>query len=354
MKLTPVGKISSEYKPANYKQNKNVNFTGLEGILDKTVDFWQFVDNGGRAVQFTVEDMCGTNFPRSYKGLMAGKKYTGKFNFRALIQEALREFLTGPTMTISPFALLALCKMSFGPNANTKVENIKNLSYLMEGVKEGTKEEVTKEFLTKVATDMLDKTLDSAEDTKATKEQTQKLYEALANYSKAFEGSLNVAKENKKGAKEALKGAADAFSNVFSEIVNTSKADYSNTNFQTVKYSIDGAGKTGAADIKSYAEYVASYMHSFLKNNAKDDIINTSKKAIDSFKYNSIGKRMFVLFNMIVVTGFLMSFIPKIYTKASGKINPNASGVYAEAAKRGSKETKEVMENKETKEGINA
>ena len=113
MKLSSVNNTQNRYIPAKANNNnpkRNINFTGIDGALDVLVKFWQTVDNFGRAGQFTVEDMCGTNFPRSYKGLMAGKKYTGKYNWPEFFQEAIREFMTGPTMTFFPLIALEVSK----------------------------------------------------------------------------------------------------------------------------------------------------------------------------------------------------------------------------------------------------
>ena len=51
----------------NKVNNKNVSF---KGIADFATVFWNFVDKGGRGLQFTVEDMFGTNIPRTYSGAM--------------------------------------------------------------------------------------------------------------------------------------------------------------------------------------------------------------------------------------------------------------------------------------------
>ena len=106
------------------------NNPNFKGGADFLVNAWRFIDSS-RGIQFTVEDMLGTNFPRTYKGAMAGYKYTGKVNVPALLQEAVREFLTGPTMTAAPVLILSIaCKLS-GKTANTHAKNIMNLSHLM-------------------------------------------------------------------------------------------------------------------------------------------------------------------------------------------------------------------------------
>ena len=125
MKIPSIRSVNEQQNISNNSQK-----TSFTGGVDALVNFWQFVDNS-RALQFTVEDMLGTNIPRTYKGAMAGYKYTGEINLPALLQEAIREFLTGPTMCLAPIAVLALAKNS-GNSANTHIENIRNLTTLGE------------------------------------------------------------------------------------------------------------------------------------------------------------------------------------------------------------------------------
>ena len=356
MKLSSVENNKNRYIPAkanNKKSKKNVNFTGLEGALDVCVKFWQTVDHFGRAGQFTVEDMCGTNIPRSYKGLMAGKKYTGKYNLPAFFQEAIREFMTGPTMTFFPMIALWATKKSFGPSANTQNVNMRNLSHLMTGIKSGTPEEVKKSFFNKVVNDMIKCTFDSESDNKIGIEKSRKvLTEKLENCSNALEEVLTATKANKKQAKENLKTTQQEFAELFSRTLNR-KGDYTTTNFKTARFSVDNKNTVAETDIKNYCDAIIAYAHDFIKSNTgKDNIVDTSENTIKTFSNKWASKRLFVLFLMIVVTGMLMRNIPRLYTKASGKINPNASGVYSEAEKRGKKSAQ--SEQQTTKEVANA
>ena len=78
------------------------------------------------------------------------------------------------------------------------------------------------------------------------------------------------------------------------------------------------------------------------------DITKKAKGIIDSdtiknFKNSWVGKRALVISSMIGLTGICMSFIPKIYTWASGGVNPNASAIYNEAqGKNANPQKKEV------------
>ena len=144
MKLTAIGNQQIRQKNTNNNQNnKNVQFKGLTDTLVRT---WEIID-GSRGIQFTVEDMLGTNIPRTYSGAMSGYEYTGKINWPYFWQEGIREFLTGPTMTCAPIAILALITKMSGKTASTHKENIVNLSYLAGKLKETELEEEIKKQL---------------------------------------------------------------------------------------------------------------------------------------------------------------------------------------------------------------
>ena len=154
-KLTSIKSVKSEQNRT--KNSNNNKKTSFKGGADNLIRAWQVIDNS-RALQFTVEDMLGTNIPRTYKGAMAGYKYTGEVNVPALLQEAIREFLTGPTMCAVPIAVLALAKKSMGRSSDTHAENIRNLSHLAQSAT-GKAENFKDSFYRTVAEDMLKQTL---------------------------------------------------------------------------------------------------------------------------------------------------------------------------------------------------
>ena len=349
MKLSSTGHLDNIYKSGTQScgNKNNVDFTGTAEMLDGMVKFWQFIDNGGRAYQFTCEDVFGTNIPRSYKGLMAGKKYTGKYNWVAFMQEAIREFLTGPIMTFAPMGFLAVSIAKFGPSVGIKNENVCNLSHLMNKIEKGQYEPTTlkKEFFTTVSNDMLDCVLGDEIDKDSFKKASESLTKALGDYANEFEKNpkLKICLFGKKKEKELLKEKAENLNETFTNIVKKYKKDFSDTNFQTVKYSLkDNKEQIGSINFKSYSESAAAYISDFIKANKTDkNTVNVTESAIKNFKNNTTGKRILTIFNMIVLTGILMRQIPKIYTSISGKTNPNASSIYIEAQKRqeNSKET---------------
>ncbi len=326
MKISSVNSINIEQNK-DFNNKKNVPF---KSGVDKLVNFWQFVDNGGRALQFTVEDMFGTNFPRTYKGAMAGYKYTGKVNIPALLQEAIREFLTGPTMCITPVAVLALAKKS-GKTANTHIENIENLSYLMKQAAKQGNSINQDNFLKTVIKDLITKTSGK----EAVNDDIDTLLKALKEYKEKASGLSSkefLKKTGKKAAKKDVSSALENLQTTFESIIKRTKDNFKNTDFTQVKYSINES-RQGSTNFKNYVEYIDAYIQDFAKRFSKDGLLNATQENISKFKSLFMGKRIITIASMFAITGFLMSFIPKIYTLASGGINPNASAIYKEADK---------------------
>ena len=336
MKLSSVNNATvKQNNTNNYSKQKNPSF---KGATDGIVNFWQFVDNGGRALQFTVEDMLGTNFPRSYKGAMAGYKYTGKINWLALAQEAIREFLTGPTMCVTPVAVLAVAKKVGGKSANTHIENIVNLSNIMQQAGKAAKDGAITEndFFRATVADMLTKSTGEA----AKEADVDTMLSALTNYNnlnKALSEGKDLTKAQKKSLKAGIKEAQENLQQAFNGIVKRVKPDYKNTDFTQASYTIKG-DKQGATSFKNYIDYTVAYAKDFGKKFSKDNLLNATEENVKNFKKTMSGARLATIAGMIAITGFLMSFVPKIYTLASGNVNPNATAIYNEAEK----EEKEV------------
>ena len=316
MRLSAIGSPNanrSKYN-SNIKNNqKNAqSFKGGMGL----VNFWQWVDNGGRALQFTIEDMFGTNIPRTYKGAMAGYKYTGKVNVPALLQEAIREFLTGPTMCVVPIVVLNAAMKSSGKTANTHVENIENLSYLMSKTKSGDAKDFEKRFYTTCVEDMLKQTTNQDAIKKEHVESLVSQIQELGNSTdkKKTAGILASLQENFEGITKKL----------------MDEETFKKADFTAAKYSISET-KTGSANFKNYVEYMSNFAKDYSKKYSKEASDGISKININSFKNTWIGKRVAVIASMFALTGVCMSIIPKIYTLASGSRNPNASAIYDEA-----------------------
>jgi len=305
-------------------QTKQVSFTGFANAA--TV-FWNFVDMGGRGLQFTVEDMLGTNIPRTYKGAMAGYKYTGEINMSALAQEAIREFLTGPLMTLTPFAVLGLAMKMTGKTADTHKQNIENLSYLasLTDANKEAPEVFERKFVTKTVEDLLQQTTQKTPD----KETVTGLTEDILNYSALSKKAKTRAE--KKEAKKAL----GALQSKFETIIKSTRDNFDGIDLQKARFSTYN-GKTGTTNFDTYVKYITNYVTDYIKTNSSaDNGVDLAEKTIKSFQRTWVGRRILTIISMVAVTGIVLSIIPKLYTLASGKDNPSGKAIYAEAQKRG-------------------
>jgi len=337
-----ISAVSNNINNVNHP-NRNSKNQSFRGLTDGMVKFWQFIDTHGRAAQFTVEDMCGTNFPRTYKGAMAGYKYTGKINWAALAQEAIREFMTGPTMCLMPVGILALVKHAFGKTSDTHIENIKNLSHIMSSLEGTTGDELDSSFISAAVKDMLSKTSGQDEvDPKAVEKLTSKILEYkkhwdLKNLSKAKAKELNIERPNGKELKEELAKITDEIQSYVKE----HKDSYEGTNFLSAKYSIS-KNQTGSTKAANYVDYIVHYATDF-KKTLKDGTSKVTANAVETFKSGWVAKRFGIIVAMVGITGLAMSYIPKIYTMASGNVNPNAKTIYSEAEKLPNDKKKEEV-----------
>lgn len=323
MNVSSVNSVKSLDKSQVNRSVNNNNSPSFTGIGDSLVKFWQFVDNGGRALQFTVEDMCGTNLPRSYKGAVAGYKYTHKINVPAFLQEAVREFLTGPVMCISPVVILNIATKMTGKTANTHVENIRNLSYLMGKQIEESKSYDPQAFIETVTKDMLKRSTGKDIDEETIKDMTSQIL--------SYKDLTEVKGAGAADAKSQAKDILAELEQKFQRILKQNADDYSNVDFLSAKYTVSAQGdvvKEGATKFKNYINYATEFAKDYEKQAKTSGGVN-----LENFKTTWIGRRIFTVASMFFITGVLMSAIPKLYTKVSGNVNPNAVAIYDEAKK---------------------
>lgn len=311
----------------NQYQARKTNFKG--GLTDMLVGLDRAM-KGSRAIQFTVEDMCGTNFPRSYKGLTAGYKYSHKLNWKAFGQEAIREFLTGPTMCTVPLAIILGCKKALGGTSNIHLDNINNMSGMLAqqvGLKDS--KDVVVQFLNDISEDVLKSTTGCR--VKST--DVARLGESLSDYVE----QLSQTKPNKGAVKSALGNVQSTFEG----ILKNTMEDYSGVDFLQAAYSkFDSKGLKQKNVLQStsssnYFEYVGNFIKDFVSKNADENgKINFDFGAVKNYRNSWLGKRTVIIACMFFITGILMSVIPKLYTAFSGKTNPNAVAIYNEAGKQ--------------------
>lgn len=117
----------------NKQQNQNSpKFKGLGSIVMNGAGWaMNSIENGGFVASFLIQDTLGMTFPRTREGLYRDRdKKNTKFkdmNFKEAGEVFIREFLSGPLMMFTPFAVFALTKRFIGKSTFTKTGLLKKM-----------------------------------------------------------------------------------------------------------------------------------------------------------------------------------------------------------------------------------
>ena len=116
-----------------------VSFTGAGAGANPIVGLMDFIEQGGYAASFIIQDGLGFIAPRVGKGLLRGSLKTDdngqpvldengnqkrELNWQFARKEFLREIITGPSAFLIPFAMFAGIKKWFGAGNNVKLNYI--------------------------------------------------------------------------------------------------------------------------------------------------------------------------------------------------------------------------------------
>ena len=175
-------------------------------------------------------------------------------------------------------------------------------------------------------------------------EFVEDLNKAVVEY-KSILDTKPIDRAHKKELKRQAESVLANVQQVFENFVKSNRADY-DTNFLNAKFTIknkiqDSPAVVGETKFKNYIGYMIDYGEDFIKKHkGESENIYFDKTSIEKFAKNSLGRKALTAFSMIAVTIGALSVIPKIYTWASGGVNPNASAIYNEASKAEAKEVK--------------
>ncbi len=328
--------------------NNTPSFKGMDPTTC-LIDMWAAIARGGLAAPFTVQDMLGTNFPRTFAALDRNKDITGKNNYKAAVEVAIREFTTGPSMFVIPALVLAGASGFSGEANRVPKYTIAVFSNIMKGTMNGLQENKFK------GVDFSSMT--TAEAQEACKTIKEAFYSDVfkgifAQYNK---GDSNIdIKEyvdlmmkaehpdtpkrnfymsmfNKKVS--VLGKEVDSKDEIISQLSTKFVADKkAHTkgwgNFLTAKIIPNGKEfdiSHIAADMKNFTDdFARQYVTTQRKNSNGGRVI--LEKFIDNFRNARMGSRVLTNVFMVVATGAFMCIIPKLYTR--NKTNPETDAIY--------------------------
>lgn len=342
----------------NNIQNRNIRYNSVKNTDKKAaqntspsfkgtlaVNFWDAVARGGFAASFTLQDMTGTNLPRTYQALQRNKEITGENNYKAAIEVAAREFITGPSMTFIPMAVLAFSKKKCGKANDVPLENIGAFSDQM------------KEILTKTKLDRTD--LDCVQNypEQYSKRMKNVFYErmfalALGEDIKGGDNISNNAKELAKMLEEYDNAPKRGFfkqlldKDLIQKTGNTGiqtknkKIEAKDQIFEKIVNKFSDARKTMTDDysdllstdmggilkkrnyvpslIKDFSNFGCDIQDTMVKNTVKNGAVtNVGIKYdsfMDEFKTMRTGSKFLTNIIMVAAAALFMINIPKIYT----------------------------------------
>lgn len=328
--------------------NNTPSFKGMDPTTC-LIDMWAAIARGGLAASFTVQDMLGTNFPRTFAALDRNKDITGKNNYKAAVEVAIREFTTGPSMFVIPALVLAGASGFSGEANRVPKDTIAVFSNIMKGTMNGLQENKFK------GVDFSSMT--TAEAQEACKTIKEAFYSDVFKgiFAQYNEGGSNIdIKEyvdlmmkaehpdtpkrnfymsmfNKKVS--VLGKEVDSKDEIISQLSTKFVADKkAHTkgwgNFLTAKIIPNGKEfdiSHIAADMKNFTDdFARQYVTTQRKNSNGGRVI--LEKFIDNFRNARMGSRVLTNILMVVATGAFMCIIPKLYTR--NKTNPETDAIY--------------------------
>ncbi len=334
--------------------NNSPSFRGLDPTTS-LINFWAAIARGGLAASFTVQDMLGTNFPRTFAALDRNKDITGKNNYKAAVEVAIREFTTGPSMFIIPALVLAGASRYSGSANKVPVDNIAIFSDIMKGTinnlsenkfkdvdfKALSKEELTEAGMQIKKTfykDVFESIFSQFDNTAGI--NTDEYVELMLKVEDSNTPKRNffMSMFNKKVMKNGV--PVDSKDEILSQLSTKFVADKkSHTkdwgNFLSAKIIPDAK----PLNISAIADDMKNFSNDFAKQyiSAQGKDIKTGsrvliEKFVNNFRDSRIGSRFITNVVMVVATGLFMSIIPKLYTRS--KTNPETEAIYAQVNKQ--------------------
>ncbi len=331
----------NRYKNQNKPLKPKDNPTFKGGFA---INFWDAIARGGFAASFMVQDVTGTCIPRTYQSLNRNKEITGKKNYIAATETALREFITGPSMVVIPMGVLAAAKKFSGRANDVPMENIAPFSDIMKNIMQNTNLDNTKAlgvdgYTKELKKSFYEKMFSLSLGEKGEISDTAKeLASDLMQYDSAkkrnmFQQLLNkdlVKKEVKDGVKTKVK--VEAKDQIASRIV-TKYTDYR----KTIDGTFDNLLNTDLNGTLKKPNKISSLIKDF--SNFGNDVAKTIKKDcikgymseahlnatsfMDEFKTIKTGSKFLTNFIMVAATALFMSQIPKLYSIS--KTNPETA-----------------------------
>lgn len=338
-----VKKYKTNVVKANNVPAKSVSF---QGGTNPVVGLMDFIEAGGFAASFIIQDGLGFIAPRVGKGLVRGGKKKKDENGNDIIgkdgkperelnwayarKEGLREIITGPSAFVIPYFMLKGINKKFGSANNVKLNYIDSFNAPfakfakanMEQLKAGTANKA--EFYREVLKDTIDKSINTVlpEAEKMSAAEIEKIAEEFTQKQLQIEEIMadkSLGKKAKKAKVAELGTVEDAFMKL-----KKSKIGGAVDELAVSMTSSNGSLKGGSIGelLKSMNDYFADAANTTkkaLKDNLSPEQI---EKAIKEFTHRRMGSRILTNLGIFGVVAAAYTQIPKLYNMGTGGKNP--------------------------------
>lgn len=327
--------------PSTPQSRKNVAFTGVNPV----VGLMDFIETGGYAASFCIQDGLGFVFPRVGKGLVRGGKKkkdengndildkNGKpkreLNWAYARKEALRELITGPSAFLIPLGMLAVINRKFGYGNNVKLNYIDSFNKPfaefvknnLDAVKSGNANKA--EFYEAVFNDAINKSINSQlpEAEQMSADEISKVAKEFTNQQlqiEAVQADKSLSKKAKKAKLAEIGSVEDAFMKLKKGKVGGTVDELS-----VQITSSKGGIKNGSIGelVKAMNDYFGDAV-----NNTKKALSKDASAVIDdvvkSFTNRRMGSRILTNLGIFGVVAAFYTQIPKLYNMGTNGKNP--------------------------------
>ncbi len=303
----------------SYAQKKLPQAPSFTGGADTLVKFWEAVDRGGLVASFTIQDMLGTNIPRTVAAKDIGKEFSNDpnyVNWTAVAENGLREFLTGPSMFAVPAGVLYGAMKHFGPAHGVDIKSINDMATILKSNPNAVKADNITDFKKTFYTDVMNSVFENFDNKKApinVDDYVDKIIQMEQAKSKGLVNKLkNVPNPNSK---------EDILESIIHNFISDKKANTKGyPNFLSARL-LEESKETDVAKVFDKMDKFARDAFESFKKSGTESV----DEFIDNFTTKRMGGRFVTNVAMGAATAAAMWFIPKIYS--IGKSNPETAAL---------------------------
>ena len=331
-------------------QQDSVSFTGAGGI-NPIVGLMDFIEQGGYAASFIIQDGIGFIAPRVGKGLLRGSlktdengqpvldengKQKRELNWQLARKEFLREIITGPSAFLIPLAIFTGIKKWGNAGNNVKLNYIngfespfakfakENAEALAKG-KELDKAQFYKNVYSEVIESSINAKLPEAERIPA--EKVSQTAEEMANkLLKAEEIMADTSIKGKKAKRAEIAKLGESVEDMFMRLKKSHIGGTVNELAVEIK---DTKGNLKGGSISELGRALNDYFTDAVKNVRKavgeNATIENFEKEIQNFTKRRMGSRILTNLGIFGTVALFYAQIPKLYNMGQNG-NPALKG----------------------------